>query len=68
MATNAVDAKIEGQALNSFGLTADNTISGLGLNTFGFLWGCQEIWSPADEPTSTTWTDCTNTGSDDNGC
>ena len=51
-----VDATVRGMALETFGLTSDNTISGLGLVTFGFLWGCPDIWGPADDPVSTTWT------------
>ena len=51
-----VDPVIAGEALDDFGFTAYNTISGLGLNTFGFLWGCGEIWAPAFPPVTTTWT------------
>lgn len=53
---NAVDPIILGEALNDFGFTAYSTISGLGLNTFGMLWGCGEIWGPAYPPVKTTWT------------
>lgn len=51
---------LEGQALNSFGFTAYNTISGLGLNTFGFLWPDSEIWNPwvTEDSVTTTWTEC----------
>lgn len=52
------DVVILGQALNDFGFEANNTIEGLGLNTFGFLWPCSGIWNPAAETTSTTWVDC----------
>ena len=51
-----VDPVIAGEALDDFGFTAYNTISGLGLNTFGFLWGCGEIWAPAFPPVTTVWT------------
>lgn len=51
-----LDVVILGMALNDFGLSANNTIAGLGLNTFGFLWPCDAIWSPADHVISTTWT------------
>jgi hypothetical protein len=54
-----IDVVIKGQALNSFGLTANDTISGVGLNTFGFLWPCADIWYPADENVTTTWSECT---------
>jgi len=53
------DVRIVGQALEDEGFVAFNTISGLGLNTFGFLWPCADIWAPTDDPTLvTTWTDC----------
>ena len=52
------DIIIVGTALNSFGLTGKNTISGLGLNTFGFLWDCADIWGPAYDTVVTTWTNC----------
>lgn len=55
---NAVDATVEGEALNSFGFTAYDTIEGLGLNSFGFLWPCSGIWAPdcTVSATLTTWT------------
>lgn len=52
------DVTIKGQALNSFGFTAENTIAGLGLNTFGFLWPCDGIWTPNDAVVTTVWVDC----------
>lgn len=52
---NPVDAVIKGTALETFGLTAENTIAGLGLNTFGFLWPCDGIWGPAFDGVSTPW-------------
>lgn len=52
---NPVDVVIKGMALNSFGLTAENTIAGLGLNTFGNLWPCDGIWAPACPNVSTAW-------------
>ncbi len=52
------DVIIVGTALESFGLTGKNTISGLGLVTNGFLWDCADIWGPAYNEVSTTWTDC----------
>lgn len=51
-----VDVIIAGEALCDTGLSAFNTISGLGLNTFGYLWGCGEIWGPAFPKVTTTWT------------
>lgn len=53
-----VDATIVGNALNSFGFTAFNTVEGLGLNTFGFLWPCDGIWNVSDPVVSTTWVEC----------
>lgn len=52
---NPLDVVIRGQALNSLGLTAEKTIAGLGLNTFGFLWPCDGIWGPAVDPVTTLW-------------
>lgn len=50
-----VDATVEGEALETFGLTARDTISGIGLVTFGFLWECAAIWEPSDESVTTNW-------------
>lgn len=58
---NPIDVMIVGQALNDEGLAAKGTISGVGLNTFGFLWPEDAIWTVCScpDPTSTTWTeDC----------
>lgn len=43
-------------ALNDMGFVANNTIAGLGLNTFGFLWPCDGIWSSSEMPITTVWT------------
>jgi hypothetical protein len=56
---NPLDVTVKGQALNSQGLTANDTISGVGLNTFGFLWPCADLWTNYYENVSTTWTSCT---------
>lgn len=53
-----LDVTIQGMALDTFGLTANQTIAGLGLNTFGFLWPCDGIWQPSDSPIMTTWVSC----------
>lgn len=50
--------KLVGNALNSFGFTGENTISGLGLNTFGFLWPSADIWTPCCVAVQTSWTVC----------
>lgn len=54
------DVIIAGQALESFGLVGFNNVEGLSLNTFGFLFPCAGIWSPADPSITTTWADCTD--------
>lgn len=59
----AIDATVKGQALNSIGFTAEDTIAGLGLNSFGFLWPCDAIWSPCCDTVVTTWTNV-QTGSE----
>jgi hypothetical protein len=55
-----VQVKIGGQALNSFGLTNDDSVSGVGLNTFGFLWASEDIWTPTVGTITTTWVRCDN--------
>lgn len=63
MSLQPVDVTIQGQALNSMGLTANNTIAGLGLNTFGFLWPCDGIWQPSDASITTAWVSCSSPSS-----
>lgn len=53
-----LDVIVVGNALNSFGFTAFDTISGIGLNTFGLLWGCNDIWASAEPAVTTVWADC----------
>lgn len=56
MAMTPLDIVVMGLALDDFGFIANNTVSGIGLNTFGFLWGCSEIWEPSDDAAlTTTW-------------
>lgn len=55
------DVKIVGNALNSQGFTGENTIDGVGLNTFGFIWPCASIWTSCEEPITTVWIEATNT-------
>lgn len=57
-----LDVTIVGMALNDFGISANNTIAGVGLNTFGFLWPCDGIWNTAEEAVTTTWTSCGDGG------
>jgi len=69
MASPVGSVRLDGQALMSFGFEGGpNTISGLGLNTFGFLWPCADIWSPVIGVTLTTWTACVTPGEIDCGC
>lgn len=57
MAMGPVDNVVSGQALDSFGFDGtQETIAGLGLNTFGFLWPCDAIWSSTETSITTTWT------------
>lgn len=55
MAMAPADVIVVGQALETYGLTAFNTIAGLGLVTYGFLWPCDAIWQPSDAAITTTW-------------
>ena len=41
--------------------------SGLGIVTFGFLWGCADIWWQAEDTITTTWVGVTM-GQGDSGC
>lgn len=55
----AFDVRIVGDALNTEGFEAFNTVEGLGLITHGFLWPLEGIWSPGEDiPTITVWGDC----------
>lgn len=57
MADQPADVVVAGNALNDRGFSAFNTIAGLGLNTFGFLWPCDAIWGPTDDSRLVTiWT------------
>lgn len=56
-----IDVEIVPQAVLTFGLVGHDTVEGLGLNTFGFLWPVNGIWQPccanADEP-EIEWEEC----------
>lgn len=56
------DVTVNGLGLNDTGLCGNNTISGFGLVTFGFIWGCADIWNPSDSPITTTWVSCGSSG------
>jgi hypothetical protein len=56
MAITSVDVVVLGTALETRGLIGNNTVSGVGLNTLGFLWPCDGIWIPSDSPITTVWT------------
>ena len=53
------DVQIVGDALNDYGFEAFNTIDGVGLNTFGFLWSIEGIWNVCADCSinPTVWTD-----------
>ena len=53
------DVTIVGMALQSNGLTGNNTIDGYSVNTFGFLFGCSSIWEIYQEDITTAWVGCT---------
>lgn len=54
-----LDVTVTGMNLNSFGLVSNfGAISGVGLNTFGFLVPCDAIWTPACPSITTTWVSC----------
>lgn len=51
-----IDVTIQGLALNSLGLQANNgVLSGIAILTFGFLVPCPDIWGPSDDPITTVW-------------
>lgn len=39
------DVTVKGAALETKGFTEGNQIDGLGLMTFGLIWGCDNIWT-----------------------
>lgn len=53
-----IDATINGRGLLDYGLYG-YSIDGLGINTYGFVFLCSNIWDNADEIISTSWTPCT---------
>lgn len=57
---NPIDVKFVGNALNSLGFTGENTIAGLGLNTFGFLWPIDAIWTANCPNITTVWVENTS--------
>lgn len=59
------DVTIKGNNLESFGFVGGPVWNptGLGLNTFGFLYPCDAIWQPSDFPIVTTWAACSAVGS-----
>ena len=58
----AFNVTVRGSALETEGFTANNTIDGLGLMTFGLIWSCNALWSPQYDNVTTTWANCTETG------
>lgn len=63
---NPIEVKIVGNALNSQGFTGENTIAGLGLNTFGFLWPSDAIWTSTCSGAVTVWVESALLCSGDN--
>jgi len=58
-----LDVEIDGLALLTYGFVGEDeaALEGLGLNTFGFLWPVNGIWTSCicvDESVETTWTEC----------
>lgn len=50
------DITVYGEALETFGFEAYQTIDGFGLLTFGFLWECAQIWTDSESTLATSWT------------
>lgn len=53
------DVTVKGMALEDKGLTDGNTVDGLGLVTYGLIWGCDNIWYTyysSNTLASNTWT------------
>jgi hypothetical protein len=62
--SNPVDARVVGQALESRGFIGDQkAIAGLGLNSFGFIWPCDAIWTDTDSVIVTAWSDVASASS-----
>lgn len=49
------DVKVAGDALLTEGLEGYNTIDGIALVTFGFLFDCSDIWGPLEANLTTSW-------------
>jgi hypothetical protein len=58
MAFYTINATYDPTALETFGFVGDLgafAIGGLGLVTFGFIWGVADIWTPNNNPVNVTW-------------
>lgn len=51
------DVTIVGGALQTRGFVGNNTISGIGLNSFGLIWDCDGLWTSSEAGVSTNWAD-----------
>lgn len=52
-----LDVIFDGLAIVDDGMISSyNTLSGTGLNTFGFLWDAANIWQKSDTVITTVWT------------
>lgn len=49
------DITIDGNGLETFGFESFGAFSGVGLNTFGFIWDCAAIWSKAINTPTNSW-------------
>ena len=53
-----IDPIITGNGLNSQGfLNSSFAMSGLGLNTIGFISACADIWTSGEDDVTTSWSD-----------
>lgn len=59
MAIPPFDVTVKGFALETKGFTEGNQIDGLGLLTYGLIWGCDNIWTQyvsSNTLIATSWT------------
>lgn len=54
----AWDVTPNGVALNTFGLTNQHRVEGVGLLTHGLVWPCGAIWTDIAGTTTTSWAAC----------
>ncbi len=49
------DVTVYGEAIETMGFEAYETINGFGLLTFGLLWECPAIWTASETALTTSW-------------